>query len=382
MAGAAANHEDLAFIAAEQAALRRVATLVARGARDEQVFDAVCEETGRLIGATNVNLARFTADGINHTIAGWSQRGNHVPPGTRLPLDGYTINVLIQSTRRPSRVDTYEGAPGELAAMLRTLGIRSEVGAPVIVNGDVWGGLIAGSDQVDGMPAGTEDRVASFAELIATAVANAAVRAELVASRARVVAASDAARRRLARDIHDGAQQRLVTAVIDLELADEALGRNPDNARQLLREAISHAREGLDELRTLAAGVHPAILTTDGLAAATRSLASRLPLGIHVDIPSERFHPDRELAAYFVVAEALTNAVKHSHASHILVRGTLHDGRIRLEVADNGAGGANPEGHGLLGLRDRVEALDGRFHIDSHPGRGTSVTMELATADR
>src|SRR5512133_290022 len=128
MAGLAANEEDLAFVAAEQAALRRVATLVARGAPHEQVFDAVCEETGRLIGATNVNLAHFTADGINETIAGWSERGNHVPPGTRLPLDGYTINVVIQSTRKPARVDSYQDAPGELAALLRKLGIRSEVG--------------------------------------------------------------------------------------------------------------------------------------------------------------------------------------------------------------------------------------------------------------
>src|SRR3954451_15673620 len=119
MAEVAANEEDLAFVAAEQAALRRVATLGARGAPDEQVFDAVCEETGRLIGATNVNLAHFTPDGFNQTIAGWSERGNHVPAGTRLPLDGYTINVMIQSTRRPARMDSYENAPGRLAARLR-----------------------------------------------------------------------------------------------------------------------------------------------------------------------------------------------------------------------------------------------------------------------
>jgi signal transduction histidine kinase len=379
MAGLAAKEEDLAFVAAEQAALRRVATLVARGAPHEQVFDAVCEETGRLISATNVNLAHFTADGINETIAGWSERGNHVPPGTRLPLDGYTINVLIQSTRKPARVDSYDKAPGELAALLRKLGIRSEVGAPVIVNSSVWGGLIAGSDQVDGMPAGAELQVASFGELIGTAVANAATRAELVASRARLVAAADAGRRQLARDLHDGAQQRLITTLIDLELADEVLDQEPDEARRLLREAILQAREGLDELSTLAAGMHPAILTSHGLAAATRSLAKHLPLAIDVDMPGDRFNSDREAAAYFFVAEALTNAVKHSHAAHVLVRGKFDGDRLQLEVTDNGTGGADPEGHGLRGLCDRVEALGGYFHLESLPGQGTRLRAVFAT---
>jgi signal transduction histidine kinase len=379
MAGIAAGEQDLAFLAEEQAALRRVATLVARGAPDAQVFDAVCEETGRLIRATNVNLACFTADGINHTIAGWSERGNHVPPGTRLPLSGYTINVLIQSTRKPARVDSYEGAPGELAALLRKLGIRSEVGAPVIVNGAVWGGLIAGSDQVDGMPAGAEYQVASFAELIATAVANAATRAELVASRARLVAASNAARRRLARDLHDGAQQRLITVMIDLALAEEALDGQPEESRRLLREAHGQAQDGLEELRTLAAGMHPQILTSHGLAAAIRSLANRLPFAIHVDVSADRFDPDREAAAYFFVAEALTNAVKHSHAAHVLVRGTLDGDRLKLEVSDNGIGSADPEGDGLRGLCDRVEALGGHFHLESLPGQGTRLRAELPT---
>jgi signal transduction histidine kinase len=379
MRGLAANQEDLGFVAAEQAALRRVATLVARGAPHKQVFDAVCEETGRLTGATNVNLAHFTADGINETIAGWSERGNHVPPGTRLPLDGYTINTLIQSTRKPARVDSYADAPGELAELLRNLGIRSEVGAPVMVNGSVWGGLIAGSDQIDGMPAGTEYQVASFAELIGTAVANAATHAELVASRARLVTASVAARRKLARDLHDGAQQRLITAMIDLELADEALDDNPEEARRLLREAIAQARDGLDELRTLGAGMHPPILTSHGLAAATRSLASRLPLRVHVDMPADRFNPDREAAAYFFVSEALTNAVKHSHAAHVLVRGRLDGDHLKLEISDNGTGGANPAGHGLRGLCDRVEALGGHFHLESLPGQGTRLLADLPT---
>ena len=268
----APTEDHLRFIAREQAALRRVATLVARGAPPSEVFDAVCEETGRLIGATNVNLAHFTPDGFNLTMAGWSERCNHVPTGTRLPLDGFTINVLVQSTRKPARVNGYENAPGELAALLRKLGIRAEVGAPVIVNGSVWGALIAGSDTAESMPEGSEMQVASFAELISVAVANAASRADLSASRARIVAAADVARQRLARDLHDGAQQRLVTTVIDLQLADACFDDDVDEARELLRSALSHARDGLEDLRALAAGMHPVILTTHGLRAATQAL--------------------------------------------------------------------------------------------------------------
>ncbi|HUI63074.1 MAG TPA: GAF domain-containing protein, partial [Steroidobacteraceae bacterium] len=200
-----ARHE-LQQLADEQAALRRVATLVARGAEPRAVFDAVCEATGRLIGAAIVNLTNFTPDGSSMTMAGWSRRGNHVPPGTRLPLDGPSVGVLVKQTRAPSRVDNYDSVSGQLAARVRELGIRSGAGAPVIVDGSVWGVLIAGTDQPEPLHAGTEPRLASFAELIATAVSNATVRSELIESRARMITAFDAARRRVTRDLHDGAQ--------------------------------------------------------------------------------------------------------------------------------------------------------------------------------
>ena len=204
----------------EQSALREVATAVAGAATPEQVFDLVCRETGRLFDADTVNLVHFTPDGVNLTMAGWSGRGVHMPVGTRLPLDG-AINELVRRTGAPGRFDTYDGVPGKLAQRLRGLGIRSEVGAPVVVGGHVWGALIAGTDRAMPLPVGTEDRLARFAELIGTAVGNAADRAELVASRARIVAAGDAARLRLARDLHDGAQQRLVSVVMSLQLADQ-----------------------------------------------------------------------------------------------------------------------------------------------------------------
>jgi signal transduction histidine kinase len=368
---------SLRFVADEQTALRRVATLVARGAPSQTVFDAVCAETGRLIGATTVNLAHFTPDDTNETISGWSLRGVHVPTGTRLPLTGSTINSLVRRTRAPGRYETYDGAPGPLAARLRELGIKSEVGAPVMVDGEVWGALIAGTDRAEPMPAGTEYRVASFAELIATAVSNATARAELIASRARIVTAADEARRRLARDLHDGAQQRLVSAVMSLQLADQRLDTDPTGARRMLRQALDHARDGLQELRELAAGMHPSILTNRGLSAAVDALAQRGPLPVHIRVPDLRYPPSVEAAAYFVIAEALTNTAKHAGATRSQVIVEEHGDGLVVGVDDDGRGGADLRGSGLRGIKDRVEALGGGFRLDSPPGHGTQLQVTL-----
>jgi len=367
----------LRAIAAEQAALRRVATLVARGVPAQRVFDAVCAETGRLIGATTVNLAHFRPDDMNETMSGWSLRGVHVPAGTRLPLAGSSINSLIRHSRAPGRVEGYGNADGPLAARLRALGIRSEVGAPVVVDGQVWGALIAGTDQPEPLPAGAEFRVASFAELIATAVSNATARAELMASRARVVAAADEARRRLARDLHDGAQQRLVSVIISLQMAEQRLDSDPPEGRRLLMDALGHAREGLHDLRELAAGMHPSILTNRGLRAAVDALAQRSPVPVEIDIIDRRCPPHVEAAVYFVVAEALTNTAKHAAATRIRVRIEVRDHTVFLDVDDDGIGGADPGGNGLQGIRDRVEALGGGFRLDSPPRNGTRMRVTV-----
>ena len=376
--------EGLQFVADEQAALRRVATLVAQAAPPQAVFDAVCEETGRLIGATTVNLAHFTPDGINLTMSGWSLRGVHIPTGTRLPLQGESINELVHQTSRPGRVDSYEAVPGPLSARLRELGVRSEVGAPVVVDGQVWGALIAGTDEPTPLPAGTEDRVASFAELIGTAVANATAHEELLASRARIVTTAQEARRRLARDLHDGAQQRLVAALIALQLADQRFDHDLGAARQLLQEALGHTRDGLDDLRQLAAGVHPAVLTSRGLHAAVDALARRSMLAIAVDVdsPDGRYPTHVESAAYFFVAEALTNIVKHAEAAHAAVRLRERAGTLEVEVTDDGRGGANRNGSGLQGLVDRVEALGGTVTIESGPAGGTRLYACFPLRDR
>jgi PAS domain S-box-containing protein len=378
--------EDLAaarlreeLVADEQAALRRMATLVARGAAPYDVFDAVCKETGQLIDATNVNLAHFTSDHMNLTMAGWSVRGNHVPTGTRLPLQGDSINAIVRRTLAPARVDSYEGAAGELAARLRQLGIRSEIAAPVVVDGQVWGALIAGSDKPDPLPEGTEERVARFGELIGLAVSNATAQSDLVAARRRVIEAADAARARLTQDLHDGAQQQFVNTVLNLQLAQERWTSAPERARELIELAVGEARTGIEGLRELAAGIHPSILTNRGLAAALEALVARLPLPVELEIAEGRLPERIEASVYFFCSEGLTNVVKHAGAGTVGVSVSHRDGELTVEVRDDGIGGAAPGegGSGLLGLHDRIAALDGKLEISSPSGEGTVLRARI-----
>ena len=369
--------EELDRVINEQSALRRIATLVAQDADPGTIFDAVCEETGRIFEASTVNLARFTDDGLNVTMAGWSHRGVHIPTGSVLPLEGESINNLVREKRAPGRYDTYERAAGPLAARLRELGVRSEVGAPVLVDGRVWGALIAGTDDPEPLPVGIELRLAGFAELIATAVSNAAKRAELLASRARIVAAQYEQRRNVVRDLHDGAQQRLVNAVIQLQLAAGRDDLSPETSA-LIHAALEHAEGAVDELRELAHGIHPSVLTHYGLSAAVESLGERSPLPVQVRIPEERFAPAIESAAYFVVAEALTNAVKYANAHVVRVSAERNGDALVLEVEDDGDGGAvDKPGGGLAGLHDRVSALDGRLTLHSKRAHGTRLRIEF-----
>jgi signal transduction histidine kinase len=379
VAAAIANtqaRDELRVLAEEQAALRRLATLVARGAEPDAVFAAVCEETARVIGSSSVNLARFAPPGYTETVAGWSRDGSHIPPGEHFPMEEGTVNVIVQRERAPGRVEDYALLDGELAALLRERGVRTEIGAPVIVDGEVWGALIAGLDE-GSFPAGDEHRVASFAGLIATAVSNAEARAELLASRARIVTAADQGRAKLARDIHDGAQQRLVSAIVLLQLADQRLDADVEDARGMLRDALSHAQAGIDELRELAAGVHPSILTNGGLRAAVEALAEHSRVPVHVLADARRFPEHIEAGAYFLVAEAITNSAKHAHASRVDVAIAAGDRVLEIDVRDDGVGGADPAGSGMRGLEDRVEALGGTFRLQSPAGGGTAIHATL-----
>jgi PAS domain S-box-containing protein len=370
--------DDLRTLLDEQAALRRVATLVAQGVDAASLFETVCAETGRLVGATTVNLAHFTVDSFNLTMAGWSLRDTHVPRGTRLPLAPETINGLIRATAAPARVDDYSRGEGELATLIRERGIRSEVGAPVIVEGELWGALIAGVDSADPLPPGTEDRVARFAELVATAIANATNRSELVASRARIVAAGDQARQRIERNLHDGTQQRLVAIALDMQALQAAVGEDTDVHANLVR-VEQELRAVLEDVRELSRGLHPPLLAQRGLGPSIRSLARNapLPIDLEVELPGRLPEPV-EIATYYVISETLANTAKHARANRVSVRVNVSEAHLRAVVEDDGAGGADlAAGSGLIGLVDRVEAVGGRLSLQSSPGAGTRIAIEL-----
>jgi signal transduction histidine kinase len=201
---------------------------------------------------------------------------------------------------------------------------------------------------------------------------------ELRASRARIVSAADEARRKLERDLHDGAQQRLVGLALSLRLARDRIETDPEQATALLDEASAELAMATDELRELARGIHPAILSDRGLDAALSALAKRSPVDIqlHTSLDGEIPEPV-EAAAYFVVAEALTNVVRHSGANEAEVSVARRNGALHVEVSDGGRGGADPAGSGLRGLNDRVQALDGELEVESHHGTGTAVHARI-----
>jgi signal transduction histidine kinase len=255
--------------------------------------------------------------------------------------------------------------------------LRSAVGATIVVDGRLWGVIIASWGDERSPPDDTEERMAKFAQLLDTAIANADSRDQLAASRARLVTAGDEARRRVVRDLHDGAQQRLVHTIVTLKLAQRAFGKGDGRAEALVGEALQHAERGNAELRELAQGMLPAVLTRGGLRAGLDAVVSRLDLPVRVDVPAERFPSEIEASAYFIVAEALTNVMKHSHATRAEVRASVDDGVLLVEVQDDGIGGADADGHGLVGMADRVSALGGRLTLESPRGDGTLVAATL-----
>jgi signal transduction histidine kinase len=260
--------------------------------------------------------------------------------------------------------------------VVRRLGVQSAVACPIVVEGCLWGAMVVATR--DPLPPGTEDRIASFTELVGTAIANAESRAELAASRARVLATADETRRRIERDLHDGAQQRLVQTVITLKLARRALGDAGGPAVELVEEALEHGERATVELRDLAHGIVPAALSRGGLRAGIDALASRVRLPVTADVTGERLPPALEATAYFIVAEALTNTVKHAHAGAAHVSAVVDGDTLRLEIRDDGIGGASSGSTtGLVGLRDRAAAMGGTLRIDSPPGEGTVVTATM-----
>jgi signal transduction histidine kinase len=295
----------------------------------------------------------------------------------RISLGGDSVAVRVRRTGRVARINHRQEGRGDLAELVRRTNVDVTIGAPITVGNRLWGVIAASWKPGDLPPAGAEERLAELAGLIDTAIANAHSRDQLTESRARVITAGDEARRRVVRDLHDGAQQRLVHSIVTLKLAQRAQRQDPEQAATLLAEALEHAEQGNLELRELAHGILPAVLTHRGLADAIDSLVTRLDLPIRMEVPRTRLPPEIESSAYFIVAEALTNVVKHSQAGRAEVTARLGDGTLTVEVRDDGVGGADPGGYGLLGVADRAAALGGRMRIDSPPGQGTVLTATL-----
>ena len=364
-------------LADEQTALRRVAMLVARESPPDTVFAAVAEELGRLLEVDATRLVRFEPDDTATVVATWGQPTGADPGGTRLPLGGRNIISLVSKTGRPARMDDYSEATGEIALFGHRLNARSAVGGPIVVAGRLWGAMVVTSREAKPMAAGTEEWIKEFAELIATAVANIEARSDLAASRARIVAAADDERQRVVRDLHDGAQQRLVHTVITLKLARRALDQEDETAPELMTEALQQAEAATHELRELVHGILPSTLTRGGLRAAVEALAVRMPVRVEIDVSVGRLPASVEATAYFVVAEALTNVAKHAHAECAAVVARLADGRLCVDVRDDGGGDARPDGTGLVGLADRLAVLNGRLRVESPAGGGTLVAATI-----
>jgi PAS domain S-box-containing protein len=503
----ASAHATLRVLAEEQSALRRVAMLVARETRQDEIFAAIAEEIGRLLDVDAIEMIRYQDDRFAAPAAAWGDVVRAVPDGTRVPLGGRNVTTLVFQTGRAARLDDYRQASGPIGGRVGSGGVISAVGAPIFVEGRLWGAMIAASTHervlppetaarigqftelmataianaearaevarlaaeqsalrrvatlvaqgasapavfdavttevkellnaeavslgrydgdelvvlsrratkaivpggqrvpveptdltvpvvVEGRtwgvmgaswaqgappPEGTEQRMTRFAELLDTAIANADSRNQLTASRARVLAAADDARRHLVRDLHDGAQQRLVHTIITLKLIRRALQEHRPGAEALVEDALGDAEEAIQDLRELSHGILPAGLIRGGLAAAVDDLVSRLRLPIDVEISTGRLPRDIEASAYFIVAEALTNIIKHADATHAQVTAAIDEHALSIEVRDDGAGGADPEGSGLVGIADRVDALGGHMTVESEVRSGTVVTARL-----
>lgn len=377
------SQAKVARLAADQSALRRVATLVAREHSPDEIFAALAEELGELLEVDAAAILRYDPDASATVVAGWSGAAIDLPLGERFPLEGDSLAGEVHRTGAAKRKGDYSDASGEIAANVRALGIRFAVASPIVVEGTTWGAIAVGSLDPESLPADTEARIAEFSSHAAMAVANAKSRSDLAQSRARIVQAGDAARRRFERDLHDGVQQRLVSLGLELRAAQATIPPELSELGVVLSGVAMGLHDVLDDLRELSRGLHPAELSEGGLGPALRALARRsaVPVDLRLDLGGERLGEPIEVAAYYVASEALANIAKHANASRAQVVGAYHDGWLELTVRDDGQGGADAStGSGLTGLVDRVEAIGGRIRIDSPPDAGTSVHIKLPTS--
>jgi PAS domain S-box-containing protein len=378
----AESHEALERLADEQAALRRVATLVAQGVRPAEIFSAVSNEIGRLFGTHTASVVRFEYDepaivfvGVTNSII------EELPVGTRWGLDDSMASADVYRTGRPARIDArdWSSANGPVAVTGRRLGIVSTVASPIVVEGRLWGAITVSAQEV--LPHDTGERLEKFTALVGTAIANAASRSELAASRRRIVAAADETRRRIERDLHDGTQQRLVSLGLAVRTAEANVPPDSDDLRDELSTIAKDLADAVADLLEISRGIHPAILSKGGLGPALRTLARRSTVPVALDVAMDAQVPEAiEVAAYFVASEALANVAKHAQASRIDLALVTRNTDLLLSIRDDGVGGADPGGSGLVGLTDRIEALGGTMDIESAPGGGTSLTVTLPLA--
>ena len=371
---------SLAQLAAEQAAFRRVAMQVVHAAGEQELFAAAAEEAGRLMGADYVRLGRCESGDVVGVAAWGRVLGRFRLSGWWFPLHGF--NRAAHRPDRWARIDDIAGLCGSLADDACTHGVRWAAVLPIMVGGRTWGYMLMGSAMRWPPPACSRTCLESFADLLGAAVSNAQSLAELRASRTRVLAAADEARRQIERDLHDGAQQRLISLALAVRAAQADV---PPKAGQLGDE-LAGVADGLirvlDDLRELARGIHPTILTDGGLAPALKTLARRSIVPVKLDVGvAERLPEQVEVTAYYVISEALANAAKHSDASVVQIAVDVTGDALHLRVLDDGHGGADPAlGSGLMGLKDRVEALGGNVVIHSPIGAGTSLDADLPLA--
>jgi signal transduction histidine kinase len=346
------------MLSQEQAALRRVATLVAQGHDAFKLFDAVAGEVGRLLSADATRLLRYRQDGTTAVV------GSYGAADAELGADSYNPGALWRRIAE------------------RGVGAAAAAAAPIVVSGRPWGAIVAAWKQPEMAGGDTEIRIGQFTELVATSVANAESGAALAASRRRIVTAADEARRRIERDLHDGAQQRLVHAIINLKLAQRVFREDNREAESLVGEALEHAERGINDLRELARGIHPRILSSGGLGRALETLAGQSPVPATVVAKTQARLPEPvEVAAYYVASEALTNAAKHAHASAVDIAVEADGGSLVLNIRDDGVGGADlSRGSGLVSLRDRVQALGGALDVRSAAGGGTELIARIPIA--
>jgi signal transduction histidine kinase len=376
------SRDMLHQIADQQRALRRVATLVACGVSPAEVFEAVAAEVGNVLRIDHTQIIRFEPDDTARTLGYWNnpEAPKVMPPlGGHWPIESGSVTASVRDTERPARMTNYENATSAIGIWAHTAGVQSAVGCPVKVEGRIWGAMVINSLDAEPLPADTEARMQEFIELVGTAIANAQNRSDLLTSRARVVAASDESRRRIERDLHDGAQQGLVTLALKLRTIQSTAGPEQTHLQEQLTGLIHDLSDILNELQEVSRGIVPPVLARSGLGPALRSLArhSPVPVDLHANYDGRLPEPV-EVGVYYTLAEALTNVTKHAQATEVRVDLVTEHQAVRLSIKDDGKGGADlHKGSGLVGLKDRIEALEGTIEITSPPGAGTCLSVNI-----